>query len=249
MVKAGNEGMSEPYRVAMVAALEREVWPLVKAWTRVERDHDGHRFSFFEHPPVVVVCGGIGHQAARRATEAAIVLYHPARVQSIGFAGSLDPALKVGEVLSPRFVVDPNDGSRVDLQSGQGILISLAFVAGAAQKAKLAKAYTAQAVDMEAAAVAHGAHARGIGFGVLKAISDDCDFEMPRMDRFIGADGQFLMARFAAFVLVQPWLWPRTLRLARNTARAADALCGRLGAETLTEHTGDALRAAIGQER
>ncbi len=52
--------------------------------------YDGRSFVFFERDDMVVVCGGIGVEAARRAAEAVIALYHPALLQSVGFAGALD---------------------------------------------------------------------------------------------------------------------------------------------------------------
>ena len=38
----------------MVAALEREVRPLVKHWTRVDREYEGRRFKFFEAGDTVI---------------------------------------------------------------------------------------------------------------------------------------------------------------------------------------------------
>ena len=75
-------------KIAMVAALEREVRPLVKRWPSVVREHEGRRFKFRESGHAVVVCGGVGAEAARRATEAVIALYTPELVQSVGFAGA-----------------------------------------------------------------------------------------------------------------------------------------------------------------
>ncbi len=77
------------------------------------------------------------------------------------------------------------------LAYGEGVLVSVATVAGVEQKEKLAKSYGAQAVDMEAAAVAKGAEARGVAFSAVKVISDEVDFELPSMERFISVDGQF----------------------------------------------------------
>ncbi len=212
-------------RVAMVAALEREAWPLVKDWRVSEREYEGKRFKFFESGDEVLVCGGIGAQAARRATEAVIALYQPGVVQSVGFAGALDPELRVGAVLVPSLVINAQDGSRVETGSGQGVLVSVAAVASIEQKSKSAKAYGAQAVDMEAAAVARGAQARGVGFSAVKVISDEMDFEMPSMEKFIGGDGTFKTGKFAAFVVVRPWLWALVMRLQKNSAIAAGALC------------------------
>ena len=69
-------------KIAIVAALEREVSALIKNWNRIQREHEGRSFTFFERGDTVVVCGGIGVQAARRAAEAAITLYLPSLVQS-----------------------------------------------------------------------------------------------------------------------------------------------------------------------
>jgi adenosylhomocysteine nucleosidase len=220
--------MRNSAKVAMVAALEREVSPLVKRWDKVEREHDGRRFKFFESGQIVVVCGGIGAEAARRATEAVFALYQPELIFSVGFAGALDPTLKVGDIFAPNRVVDARDGSRAEIATGRGVLVSAAAVADVGQKAKLAESYGAQAVDMEAAAVARGAQARGVSFLAVKAISDESDFHMPAMDRFIRPDGQFRTGRFAVFFAVRPWLWPRVFQLARNGAKASRALCAEL---------------------
>src|ERR1700756_5923168 len=104
--------------VAMVAALEREIWPLVRHWHVSEREYSGRRFRVFESQERVAVCGGIGPQAARRAAEAIISLYRPALVQSVGFAGALDTSLRVGELFEPRQVIDASDGSRAATGSG-----------------------------------------------------------------------------------------------------------------------------------
>ena len=220
--------MAHSAKVAMVAALEREVRPLVKRWSRVEREYAGRRFRFFESGRVVLVCSGIGAEAARRATEAVIALYQPELVQSVGFAGALDPGLKVGKIFSPSRVVDTGDGSGVEMATGCGVLVSAATIAGAEQKLKLAQSYGAQAVDMEAAAVARGAQARGVRFMAVKAISDASNFAMPAMDGFVRAEGQFRSGKFVMFAAMRPWLWRRTIVLARNSAKASRALCAEL---------------------
>jgi len=220
--------MPGPVKVAMVAALEREVRPLVKNWRRVEREHEGRRCQFFESGQAVLVVGGIGAEAARRATEAAIALYSPQFVMSVGFAGALEPGLKVGEIFSPSRVIDASDGSNVETGTGRGVLVSAATIAGAEQKRKLAESYAAQAVDMEAAAVARGAQARGARFMAVKAISDESDFTMPGMDHFVGRAGEFQTERFAIFAVLRPWLWLRVIRLSRNSAKASRALCAEL---------------------
>ncbi|HLW86751.1 MAG TPA: hypothetical protein VKR60_16150 [Candidatus Sulfotelmatobacter sp.] len=230
--------MPETPKLAIVAALEREVRPMVRQWTVVKKLHAGRTFRFFEKGRTVVVCGGIGAEPARRAAEAVIALYSPEIVYSAGFAGALDPSLKVGEILVPARVIDASDCSSVDTGAGQGILVTFGAVATPEQKGKLAKSFSAQAVDMEAAAVARAAVARGVRFAAVKAISDEVGFSLPGMEArtsegsnqgFISPSGEFLTGKFARFILIRPWTWAAALRLAHNSKRAAIALCAWLG--------------------
>jgi adenosylhomocysteine nucleosidase len=212
------------HRTAIVAAIHREVSALVKGCTRAEREYQGRRFTFFERDEMVLVCGGIGMEAARRAAEAVIALYHPALVQSVGFAGALQANLGVGDIFTPAVVVDARDGSRTKIAAGTGTLVTFMAVADTPQKSALAKAYGAQAVDMEAAAVAAAAAAHGIPFTATKVISDGLHFEMPELSRFIDSQGQFNTVGFAAFVVLRPWLWRSVVTLANNSSKAARSL-------------------------
>ncbi len=220
-------------KVAIVAALEREVSGLTRSWNRVAQQYDGRRFVFFERNEVVVVCGGIGVEAARRAAEAVIALYQPVLVESVGFAGGLEAGLQVGDLFLPAVVIDSRDGSRIEIEArleqgrsgrGRASLLTFTAVAGVQQKASLAQAYGAQAVDMEAAGVAAAARAHGIPFGATKVISDELNFEMPHTARFIDPQGRFRTVNFAVFIALRPWLWGRVAMLAGNSRKAASVL-------------------------
>lgn len=220
-----GSGLMDMPKLAIVAALEREVRPLVKDWNVGQKEYQGRTFRFFEYRDVVLVCGGIGPAAARRAAEAVIAIYDPKIVCSAGFAGALDRTLRVGDVVRPRMVINAGDASRAMIEGGEGVLVSFEAVASPAQKSKLRESFAAQAVDMEAASVARSAHARGKEFTAVKAISDDSDFEFPALERFVDGEGRFLELRFATYVAVRPWLWVRVIHLARNSKRASHALC------------------------
>lgn len=211
-------------RIAIIAAMEREVGPLVRGWKVREVSCDGRSYKLFEAGNAVVICSGIGAEEARRAAEAVIGESRPMLLLSVGFAGALDPKMKVADVIEARVVVNVADGSRTETGSGQGILVSYSGVADREQKRRLAEAYGADAVDMEAAAVAQAALANGIGFVALKAISDVADFAMPPTDRFVSNNGEFRTVGFAAHVALRPWLWKSTIVLARNSAKASRAL-------------------------
>ncbi|MGB6385936.1 MAG: hypothetical protein WBE45_12950 [Terriglobales bacterium] len=216
-------------RIAIIAAMEREVKPLIRSWKMRTIEQEGRRYRLFESGEAALICGGIGAEAARRATEAMIREVNPQVVISVGFAGALDDSLAVGHVLEPRAVINSADGVRIEIDSGQGVLVSSATVADKGQKSRFRKAYGASAVDMEAAAVAQGAQARDVEFGALKAISDSADFNLPAIDRFVSDDGNFHSARFAFHVALRPWLWTTTILLARNSSKASYALCDAIG--------------------
>jgi nucleoside phosphorylase len=216
-------------KVAIVAALHREVAGLVKNW-KVSSEQG---VRFFQIDRLTLVCGGIGAQAARRATEAVVNFCKPDLVVSVGFAGALVADLKVGDVLMPRWVIDAKDGSRHDTGIGEDALLTISEVAGAERKANLAEAYGARAVDMEAAAVARGAETHGIRFLAIKVISDELDFSMPPVDRFVDCAGQFKTGSFAAYTALRPWLWKSVFQLGRNSAVASRVLRKTLEQESI----------------
>jgi adenosylhomocysteine nucleosidase len=227
----------EHKRIAIIAALDREVKPLVKNWPMTTVPHEGRTFAFYESDHVIVVCGGIGAEAARRAAEAVIAIYSPELLISAGVAGALVPELKVGDTIFPATLIDTQDRSRHETAIhdapvgntalGRTILASYPEVASVAQKQQLAKSCGAHAVDMEGAAVARAAQVHGIPFLAVKAISDELDFELPEISRFIRSE-QFDTTQFLRHIAVRPWLWLRVIRLARNTQIASENLCAWL---------------------
>lgn len=215
-------------KVAIIAALEREVAGAIKNWRARKREYGGSRYKVYENQRAVLVCAGMGAEPARRACEAVIRMYQPSLIVSVGLAGGLDASAQVGSLVIPNRIIDASDGSVLEMAEGQGTLVSWNSVANVEQKAKLAQAYGARAVDMEAAAVARGAVARKVGFMAVKAISDAYDFEFPGLERFIAPDGRFRSGGLLMFAAVRPWLWRKLLYLRRNSERAAEALCAWL---------------------
>ena len=230
-------------KIAIIAALEHELRPLIGLWSRTKAQHGGRDFTFLESPYAVAVCSGIGPEPGRRAAEAIIALYSPELLISAGIAGGLTPDLKVGETIFPATVIDGRDSSRhqTSIQDApigstplaKTIVVSYPEIASAEQKLKLGKAYGAHAVDMEGASVALAAEAHGLPFLAIKSISDVVDFELPEMMPFF-RDGQFNPVRFALHVVFRPWLWMKVFRLARNTRLASENLCAWLRESALT---------------
>jgi len=230
-------------KIAIIAALHREIQPLVKHWSSTKVLHDGRAFTFYDGGHALAVCGGIGAEFARRAAEAAIAHYSPNLIISVGIAGALVPDLKVGDTIFPATIIDVRDGSRrpTSIQQtpiansplSRTLLVTHSEMASVDQKQQLAKSYGAHAVDMEAAEVARSAALHNLPFIAVKSISDELNFALPEMQRFIHA-GHFETAKFLLYAAVRPRLWLPVIRLARNTRVAADNLCSWLRASALT---------------
>ncbi len=105
----------------------------------------------------------------------------------------------------------------------------------------LAASYSASAVDMEAAAVARVAKQHGIPFLAVKAISDELEFPMPPVSRFVTPQGRLRsVARSRAYVAVRPKWWLPTVRLALNSRRASRNLSAALE-HLIQEHVATSL--------
>jgi nucleoside phosphorylase len=107
-------------------------------------------------------------------------------------------------------------------------LVTVAKVADATEKQRLASTYQAALVEMEAAAIARLARQRGIPFYCIKGISDGYNDKLPDFNRFITDDGQFRLARFVFFVLLRPWCWPALIRMGENSKKAARGIAASL---------------------
>jgi adenosylhomocysteine nucleosidase len=247
-------------KIAIVAAIERELWPLIKRWPTTKLEHEGREFTFYESDYAVAVCSGMGAEYGRRAAEAIIVRYSPELLISAGVAGALVPELHAGDTVFPALVIDAGDGSRHETSIkdaalsktplARTVLVSSPVVAGTAQKRQLAKSYGAHVVDMEGASVARAAQVHNLPFIAVKAISDDVNFEVVELNDFI-RDGEFRTKLLMFHLIPRPWLWLKMIRLARNTQLASHNLCAWLRESALTntivpctpKRTGDGARA------
>lgn len=221
-----------PGELAIIAALPREVQGLVgrKPWRRTQAVRA--LYGAYERSGCIVICAGIGANAARAAAEQALTL-KPRAIISAGLAGALTPELNVGTVVLPRIIVGSGDPVPIELSvkaalpgiRAGGVLVSASGVAGPEGKRLLAAQYGAQLVDMEAVPVAEMAACHAIPFLAVKCISDEFDFPMPDMEPFITPEGRFLTGKFSAYGMLHPSLWSVISRLASNTKRASQELC------------------------
>jgi adenosylhomocysteine nucleosidase len=230
--------MSKP--IAIVAAMRRELAPLLGQASSRRRDG----VELYDLPSALVAIGGIGRKAGLRAAEMAAQEANPEILISAGLAGALTPALKVGDILRAREVVDEATGEHWVTIGGEAVLVTALRVAGVQRKRSLASSYSASAVDMEGAAVASVAKQHGISFMAVKAISDEFDFPVPPMERFVTSEGQLRLAAFTAHIAVRPRWWIPVMRLGTNSRMASKNLCLALN-HLIEEHA----KASIGERQ
>jgi hypothetical protein len=126
-----------------------------------------------------------------------------------GLGGGLDPALRVGDVVS-----------------GDGIYSSAEPVLTPAQKAELFRATRARVVDMETEAVRAWAAPAGVPVVAVRAVSDTADQAIdPALLRLVDELGRPRHLAIATYLLHHPTGIRRLLRL----AAASRLACERLG--------------------
>jgi adenosylhomocysteine nucleosidase len=213
-------------RVAIIAAFPDELKPLVRGWPHSSRNNVRFWAQRNSEEEWIAACAGAGQQAATRAFSAIEDGGPIDLVFSVGWVGALIPELASGTAHNVAGVIDVRTGERFRCDAGAGELwlVTSPKVADGEEKQRLAAAYGAGLVDMEAAGVARLAAMRGIPFYCVKGISDGFTDKLPDFNRFIASDGQFELTRFIVFVLVRPWYWPALARMGENSRMAAQGI-------------------------
>jgi hypothetical protein len=125
-----------------------------------------------------------------------VVSYEPNLVLTCGFAGGLNPDLKLGDVVFELPLIPSlslSDGERVSARTGEGLVAKL-LAAGAkpakifyadriattvAEKKALRDETGADAVEMESAAIHAVCRGRGIPCATIRVISDTANEDLP----------------------------------------------------------------------
>ena len=177
--------MEQKPRVGIVAALRREIAPLVRQRRTVCLGQPNRRILIFESDGWVAGCGGMGKEAAQAVSKVLIDEYGVNALISCGLAGGLTSQMKLAQTFVAGRVIDATSGKEWSNAAGAVTLVSFPSILGPQEKREVASKFSAQAVDMEAAAVAEVAAQAGVPFVALKSISDELDFPMPPLQRFI----------------------------------------------------------------
>jgi len=207
-------------RIGIVAALPRELAPLVRGWRR-----EGNLWlGSIGGRDAVATCAGMGAAAATRACQGLLATGNLESIVSIGYAGSLSCGLRPPQACAIREVIDAATGERFSADPEGQRLITLDRVAGAEDKRRLAEQHQAVLVDMEAAAVARFAREHGLRFLCFKAVSDGPNDALPDFNRFTDSRGQLRLPALSVWAAAHPRYWSAFWRLGQNSRRAAAEL-------------------------
>jgi adenosylhomocysteine nucleosidase len=189
---------------------------------------------------VIVVQTGVGLERARVAAASA----PPARrFLACGCAGALAPWLQPGDLVAAERVVAVDAAGRTTerlpaasaevaawaasrgLRLHAGELVSSPCVLTDPVAKAAAGAGGALAVEMESAAIAREAVARGIPFVGLRVVLDVAGQALPTVDGVVNeATGEIRAGRALLALAARPWIWAGTGRLARQQRTAARSL-------------------------
>ncbi len=184
-----------------------------------------------------VVCTGLRAATARAEIERLACSRITALI-SFGFAGALDPALKVGDLVVADCVLAENgDRAQVNEALRRGLANDLptavigpvcgidTLAVTSVQKEILRHRTGAIAVDMESHIVADVATRQGLSFATVRAVSDIAETGLP--PAAVGAltpDGSIALTRILGHLLRQPTSIPAVVGLSVNSNRARRTL-------------------------
>jgi adenosylhomocysteine nucleosidase len=230
-VAAGDPSHAD---IGIVCALPMEMAAFLARCERV-RKYSGANFVFrggkYDGIRIVVVESGTGQARARRATHALLDAHSPKWILSCGFAGSLVPSIRVGDVvvadsivndqgqiltIDVGFPADPNQGIHIGRLLTQDAITRLV-----SEKQLLASRHSAIAVDMESLAVAQVCRERGTRFLGIRVISDDLSSDLPiEVLSLVGPTGTTRLGAAMAAMISRPSSISEMWRL-RNSAKIA----------------------------
>ncbi len=174
---------------------------------------------------VDVLVTGMGARNAEAAIRGALETRKPSRVFTCGFAGALDPALLIGDVVfhsshEPLSAKLSAAGAKpVSFCCAERVAIT------ATEKTALRRATEADAVEMESVVISSVCSEAGVPCAIVRAISDVASEDLPLdFNRLMDAEQKLSSVKLALAILTAPHRIPALIRLGQNSARAANEL-------------------------
>jgi adenosylhomocysteine nucleosidase len=204
-------------RIAIIGAIKDEIAGIKNQMqiTDTLRWQSGNAFvGTWQGVPIVLVRSGMGYDSAKLALAEIAGKYDLECVISIGYAGALDPALEVGELVVADQVVYDVTSKTYSLdeelfgampEAHRGTLLTVdEVVATPPEKKALREKYSAVAVDMETSALAEEAEARHLPFASVRAITDTADQELIDCSHLVAEDGDVSKLKAGWHILTHP---------------------------------------------
>jgi len=200
-------------------------------------------------PAVSILITGIGRRNAEKSVREFLATNSPELVLTCGFAGGLNPDLKLGEVI---FEIVPRSsrGDEAQTESGEKLepthvgCYEQLIAAGAkpatffcadriattiAEKKKLRAETGADAVEMESAAIHDVCRDRGIPCATVRVISDTANEDLPLdFNALAKPDLSLDYGKLALVILKSPGKIGALLKLQKKTRFAAEQLASVL---------------------
>lgn len=216
------------YQIGIIAALAGELKPLVRGWSR---QANGAFLSRHKDVTAIAVARGMGAGRAEQAVAIAETYGHLDALMSIGWAGGASCGIQPGKAYEVGEVIDAVSGERYTASrvASPIKLVTLDHVAGRDEKRRIAETYGASLVDMEAAAVARRARAKGILFYCWKTVTDLATDDLPDFNSFLDDEKQLRTGRLATYALTRPRYVAPLLRMGKNSRSGADSLSQTVG--------------------
>jgi adenosylhomocysteine nucleosidase len=214
----------------LLTGIRKLKWPLAYAYEGV---WEGRR--------LLLAANGAGPKLATRAVEVAIRAITSAElsssaleaVVSTGFCGALDPALREGQVIVAKEVLDWANKERYDCvevtggaEAISGLVVSQDRIAAdREEKRSLRNDAGGVAVEMEAAGVGARVKRAGVPFCCIKVVLDRAEESFAiDWNRMRDREGKIARGKIMVHALRRPNLLPDLFRLKRRSEEAARVL-------------------------
>jgi len=178
------------------------------------------------HPGVSVLVTGMGRKNSERALLQSLPKSLPDLVLTCGFAGALDPRLKIGDVV---FEVDAESRLAPTLQEAGAapakFHCATRVATTIAEKTALRKSTGADVVEMESAFIRQLCREKKIPSATIRAISDSALDDLPLdFNEFMTDDDTLSFSKLGVALMKSPGKIPQLMQLQKNARLAAQKL-------------------------
>lgn len=207
----------------------RDVSPRTLVCFALKEEAGAFRKLTGNSPDIQILLTGIGRQNAQQTLQEFLHRQTPTQVFTCGFAGALDPELRIGDVV---FLTVDWRLDQVLVRAGAraaSFYCVSRMLTTAREKVELREKTRASAVEMESAVIHELCVERGIHCTTVRAISDGANEDLPLdFNQLSNPDQSLNLGKIAWAVGKSPWKIPGLIRLGRNSQFAARRLAAVL---------------------